>query len=133
MGISRVIDRDKGYKSFKKRVSKIGGQSVKVGIDADAEYPNGVPVALVAAVHEFGSDTVPARAPIRKAAERGRVSTLLLVNKLIGAVIDGRLTVEQALERAGTFERDLIRKEIVRQGLVDTGRLVRSVDFEVTK
>lgn len=130
---SRVIDRDRGYKALKRRLLDLGDKEVAVGIPEDATYPNGTPVALVGAVHEFGNAEHKAKAPLRKAFDRGKAEVRLEVRKVARAIVDGRMTEEQALLGLGEKQVELVRQEVIRAGLVDSGRLRDSYQAEVRK
>ncbi len=128
---SRVIDRDRGYKALTRRLLDLGDKEVAVGIPEDAEYPNGTPVALVGAVHEFGSDDIKASAPLRRAFDRGRAELRPEIKKAVRSIVDGVKTEEQALQGLGDKEVELVRQEVSRAGLVDSGRLRDSYAAEV--
>jgi len=57
-----------GGKSWKKALEPYrnsGRMQVKIGVLEGATYPDGTPVAAIAAVHEFGTAHVPARSFMR--------------------------------------------------------------------
>lgn len=60
-------DRDRGAMALLKRAAALANHTrLSVGIPADAPaYPDGTPVQVVAAAHEFGTSTVPQRSFIR--------------------------------------------------------------------
>jgi len=71
-------------KKFFKNAGKGGIRSVDVGIFAGSRYPDGTPVAAVAAWNEFGTDhgwgRIPERPAIRN-ANRGNEDTLIRLIK----------------------------------------------------
>lgn len=60
-------DRDRGAAQLLRLAAALANHTrLSVGVPADAPaYPDGTPVQVVAAVHEFGTDTVPQRSFIR--------------------------------------------------------------------
>ena len=85
-----VEAKDTGASDLMRKISSLG-QSVTVGIHGDArDYPDGTPVVVVGATHEFGSSTVPQRSWLRgwldtdgakKIADAGE--------RALGEVVDG--------------------------------------------
>lgn len=57
---TRVVDR--GWQEILRTTARLSGTRIVVGVAEDATYPDGTPVALVGAAHEFG---VPGRVPQR--------------------------------------------------------------------
>ena len=118
---------------------------VSIGFLADATYHDGKPVAMVAALNEFGHEDVPPRPFFRgmiqdKSPEWPEaVGDLLIANGY-----DGQRTLEQTgaaikgqLQEAITVYvgPGLAESTIERKGhdkeLIDTGTLLRSVDYAV--
>ena len=125
------------------------GPDVEVGFFATAKYPDGTPVALVAATNEFGTDDghIPERPFFRNAIRKGKepVREVLAENLTHenGYALDRR-----TLERVGHQLTAEIKKSIVtlrdppnkpstirRKGssnpLVDTTTMMRSVTHRV--
>ncbi|WP_407651797.1 hypothetical protein [Bombella saccharophila] len=124
---------------------------VSVGFFRDATYPDGTPVATVAAVQEFGSDRIPARSFMRTTiAERSRQWPCAAEAALRATRCDAR----QALERLGAAVSNDVQQKIaaitepplapstVRQRLkkgserpdkplIDTGHMAQSVRYQV--
>lgn len=140
----------KGGEKLKKALGEIGRQlsgpsTVRVGFLARATYPNGLPVALVAAWNEFGTKKMPARPFFRNmiAAKKnewpkGIATQLKATNydvrktlELTGMAISGQL--RQSI--IDTNSPPLALSTIARKGhskpLVDTGHMIGSVDYEV--
>jgi len=128
--------------------------AVLVGIfEAEGGKPHGddaLTVLEVAAVHEFGSETVPERSFLRgwfdENIERAREALRVLMVQ----VVEGRLRPETALNRFGLWLQAEIQKRIAegippplaeitieRKGssvpLIDKGQLRSSVTFKVEK
>lgn len=139
-----------GGDKLKKALSDISKKaknaaSVDVGFLADATYPNGVSVPMVAALNEFGTEKAPPRPFFRgmisdKSGEwPDAVAGLLVANNY-----DARKTLEQTgaaikgqLQEAITVYvgPPLSPVTIARKGhdkqLVDSSTMLRSVDFRV--
>lgn len=129
---------------------------VKVGVLADQggdeshdDAGGEITMVELMAIHEFGNDTIPERAPIRSTFN-GAVWLPDFTAKLCKGVIDGKLTVENALALLGTRGASEVKKKITTgphlppplqpatvaakgsdRPLVDTGRLVASISFQV--
>lgn len=135
-----------------------GGPHVQVGfLDASklhdqASETTGKPVTVVevALANEFGTDTIPERPFMRTSAKELAPRMKALGAQLIAAVIAGRMTVDQALDRLGLTAQTAIKKTIddwkippnspstiARKGadnpLVDTGQMRNSVQYVKVK
>jgi hypothetical protein len=124
-----------------------GADSVKVGFLAGAKYPDGTPVAMIAAIQEFGAPAagIPPRPFFRKmiAAKQGEwpkaIAALLKANnynaaqtlRQTGEAVAGQL--KQSI--VDTNEPPLKPATVQRKGfakpLIDTGHMLASVDYEV--
>lgn len=122
--------------------------TLRVGFLESATYPDGKPVAMIAAIQDFGAPGVgiPPRPFFRNmiANKRGEwpkaIADLLKANdydakktlEIAGQAIAGQL--RQSI--INTNEPPLAASTIARKGsakpLVDTGHMLNSVDFEVT-
>lgn len=101
-------------------------RSVEAGFFDDNDDGKGMPVTSIAAWHEFGTKDYPERPFMRQARETMRTP-------IKTAIKSGGLVVDQALAKGiGETMEGEIRGSIERNGLVDTGRLRRSVTHKVT-
>lgn len=118
---------------------------LRVGFLENAKYPKGTPVAMVAAIQDFGTKKIPSRPFFRnmiaaKKSEWGPALELALKrNKMdvkksmqqLGEGIAGQL--RQSIR--DTNEPPLSPVTIARKGfekpLVDTGHMLASVDYEI--
>lgn len=134
---------EKHLKELSKRVTK--ASSVDIGFLEDATYPDGKPVALVAAFNEFGTSKAPPRPFFRgmvteKSPEWGDAIGDLLTT----AGFDAEKTLALAGEGiAGQLRQSIVDyvgpplapSTVKRKGsdkqLVDTGVMLRSVDKRV--
>lgn len=101
--VNKVIDRDRGYRRVMSALRDIDRTTVEVGWFPDQSYPDGTPVALVAAVHEHGAPAVgvPARPFLGPTADRKRRSWTGIARDLHERVLLGRLSVAGAARLLG--------------------------------
>ena len=129
-----------------------GIKKVQIGFFETARYPNGIPVASVAAWNEFGRQGrgrrkgVPARPFFRKGAQAARTP----VNQLLYAslnprtmVVDKRLAHQVGDLVAGSVKETIVtvrkppntpytvRKKGSSNPLIDTTRMMRSASYRV--
>lgn len=118
---------------------------VSVGFLADATYPDGKPVAMVAALNEFGHENVPPRPFFRgMIQDKSPEWPEAVGNLLVANSYDGRRTLEQTgaaikgqLQESITeyVGPPLAESTIARKGhdkqLVDSGVLLRSAAYRV--
>lgn len=86
----------------------------KVGWFATAHYQDGTPVALVAAVNEFGwpEHNIPPRLGMRATADAMRAVWGTLATTLAHRVLDGNMTGAEMMEALGLKAAGDIRKHI---------------------
>lgn len=136
---------ERRLKEISAKLKKAG--SVRVGFLEGALYDDGTPVAMIAAIQEFGAPAagIPPRPFFRgmikdKSSEwPGAIEKLLVANdydaeqtlKLTGAAVAGQLR-KAIVDFVGVL---LKPATIARKGhskaLVDSGKMLQSVDFEV--
>lgn len=151
-----VTVKDNGANELLKRLRDGAAhpRTVKVGVlsDQPKEEHGGSTGAMslieVAAVHEFGTDTVPQRSFIRATVDEHRAEIDALEKHLAAQVLAGEITEEKALNLLGAkvaawmqariaqgIPPELKPETIARKGsskpLVDTGQLRSSVTFLV--
>lgn len=117
--------------------------------ETDADH-DGVTNLLIAAVHEFGTDDgrIPQRSHIRSYFDEERKKIERFAASKAGQVLDGRITLRQALEQIGLLMLSLHKKKIrssipppnapstiARKGsdktLIDTGQMLNSSTTKV--
>lgn len=134
-----------GGQNFERVLARIGtnasnAREVRVGFLASATYPDGKPVALIAAIHNFGKWPFFSTMIKEKQAEWGpAIANLLVANnydalkvlQLTGEAVSGQLR-QQIVD---TISPPNAPSTIARKGfdkpLVDTGHMLNSVDYEV--
>ena len=108
----------------------LNGRSVTVGIPACAKYPDGTPVARVAAMVEYGTAKMEPRPFMRTARAENSAKWRAMLKTAARNAALGKTTIDKALMRVGeTMKRD-IQDAVMAQGAVRTGRLRDS--FTVT-
>lgn len=153
-----VEDIDMGYKKFMATMADMAGEvGVDVGIlqkDGSANYDEGdATLAQVATYNEFGSKDgkhPPERSFLRSTADTNRTKYADRIQKSVEAAVDGKLHIERGLGLVGEMAKnDVVRtidtlkdppnaaSTVARKGannpLVDTGRLKRSISYQVVK
>lgn len=145
MGLA-IKDIDRGYSEFVKGFAALDGLGVTIGIHAE----EGSELAVIAASHEFGTDTVPERSFLRATLDEQDGAYREATADAIRSVLDGKRSAQVALERLGLrVVRDVRGK--IRSGLdpalapatiaakgsskplIDTGRLLRSITYQVRR
>ena len=98
--------------AIRKALSASGVTSLQVGFFKNARYPNGTPVAAVAAWNEFGTVAIPERPFFRNALRR----SLDPVRELVAERVDPRkMEVDPLLaDEVGAYVAGQVQSEIVR-------------------
>jgi len=125
MAKARVVDRDRGWAAMVARAEAMaGGAYVKVGILGDKggglhERDAGgkgkpLTVAEIGAVNEFGTEDghVPERSFLRSTFDRLHPELTADAAKLLPQVLDGKLSVETALNVLGAKLAGAIKRTI---------------------
>lgn len=127
-GTNRVIDRDLGWQDLLARARALaGGAYSKVGILADSSRgglhqvgPDGkaapLTVAEIAVVQEFGTEDgrTPSRSFVRSTFDEQRGALAADARKLLVAVVlDGKMSVDRALNILGLKLASMIREKII--------------------
>ena len=122
--------------------------TLRVGFLENAKYPDGTPVAMIAAIQDFGAPKVniPPRPFFRnmirtKQKEWGPgIAALLRTNNwdaeralnLTGQAIAGQLRQSIQDTNSPPLQPATIARKGFAKPLVDTGHMLNSVDYEVT-
>jgi hypothetical protein len=124
-----------------------GGGALRVGFLENATYPNGTPVAMIAAIQDFGAPNVniPPRPFFRnmiaaKQKEWGPAIGQLLVDNdydlqkaldIAGVAIGGQLRQSIIDTNAPPLSPVTIRRKGFDKPLIDTSVMINSIDHEV--
>lgn len=149
-----AVRRLPGYPGVERALGDIArrlgdGGTVRVGFLEGATYPDGTPVAMVAAIQDFGApragipprpffrNMVAAKSPSWPAAvEANLKKTSYDVDKtlaLVGEGIAGQLRQSIVDTNEPPLAPSTIRAKGSSKPLVDTGHMLASVDYEVVK
>lgn len=155
---SRVEFDDGPLKDLKARLSVVDQMHVKVGVLAskggNAEHADdGITMIELAAIHEFGSPAanIPERSFIRRTFTFKRIQLDPLQRKLAKALVLGKITPIVAMNMLGQWAAAQVKRTITAdepippplkpatiaakgstRPLVDTGRLVGAISYEVS-
>ena len=148
----RTILLDRGWSRIRRNALGMNGRAVKVGILADAGTNDGVAIVDYAVFNEFGTETIPARPFMRKAADDNEAAALAQARGLAGMMMAGRLTPDQVLHQIGLWFQARVRTTIRtafrwavpnapatvrRKGssrpLIDTGAMHGAVNYELER
>jgi phage gpG-like protein len=148
----RYVKDDKGeQKRIEKLLRKMSNAPhVAVGILQDEAIDNNFSMVDLALVHEFGSKDgrIPQRSFMRSTCDAKRNEHIKLADILQSKIIDGSLSIRQALGQLGEVaEKDMvqainngikpqlkpatIRRKKSSKPLIDTGRLKGSIKHEI--
>lgn len=98
----KITQDNSGSEALEKLADQIKKSKLEVGFFESAKYPDGTPVAYVAAIQEFGypEGNIPSRPFFRNAISQND-GWKDLANKAVMAVIEGRMGLNQALNQMG--------------------------------
>lgn len=143
-----VTDRDMGLDALERDMRELERHSVKIGIQAGEGEQDGTDLLDIAIYNEFGTATIPSRPFMRQTADRQADNAGKIGERYLELVITGKLTPVNAYRRLGEWyqgvQRDAVRhggwapnapSTIRRKGsnkpLIDTGKLVNAIRYEV--
>lgn len=121
MARNQVIDKDLGWKELLARVAELAGDAyTKVGLlggdDAGGLHEPGSPLTTteIGIVNEFGTadGRVPERSFLRACFDLKREELAAMAAKLLTGVIDGKLSVDKALNVLGAWFAAEVKKFI---------------------
>lgn len=102
----------KGLDKLKQTLEAIQKKEARVGFFETSTYPDGTPVAYVAAIQEFGHGKIPPRPFMRPAQQQNESKWLRTGAHLISESVQGSITPEQALDQIGQIAAGDVRKAI---------------------
>lgn len=107
----KIKDNDKGWKNFVKAMQDIDGMRAHVGYwGGKIHNDSALPVVYLAAIHEYGTEKIPARPFLRTAADSGQDAIFGDVMRVARQVISGRRDGKSLLR----FAANKFRKHIAR-------------------
>ncbi|CAJ48929.1 hypothetical protein [Bordetella avium] len=147
-----------GTERLKRALAEVSAKRVQVGFFDTAQYPDGTPVAYVAAIQEFGypQGNIPARPFMRPTVKARELPWAKQVAGVMMGVIKGEVTAQHGFEQVGalaagdiaraiskvsspplkesTLQARQSRKKtpgVSKKPLVDTGLMIQSVTYQV--
>lgn len=153
----KITQDNSGSEALEKLADQIKKSKLEVGFFESAIYPDGTPVAYVAAIQEFGypAGNIPSRPFFRNAISQND-GWKPLATKAMRAVVEGRMELNQALNQMGlkmaadvkdsitdgsyealkqsTLDARQSRKRtqgVASKPLIDTGQMLQSVTYAV--
>lgn len=119
LGTVKTTSIDRGEKQIRAAIAELAkspqGPHVKVGILAAAgkhDGGEGLSVAEIAIFNEFGTKTIPERGFMRAAAAELAPTMATLGARLLGLFIQGKVSIDQALDQMGLKAQSVIKRTI---------------------
>jgi hypothetical protein len=105
--MGKVIDKDKGWNRLQELAKRLAANDVHVRVGvlddgrAGSEDRGGITTGQLAVAMEFGTSHVPARSWVGLTFDRARAEVQADMRQLLGRVVDGKITVDKALNVLG--------------------------------
>lgn len=149
------FDKKSGWDELFSAFEEAEDAVVRVGfLRSEAHQGSDMTVAKIAAIHEFGTDTMPERSFMRSAIDGNKGKIQKTIDTLASKVIDGKMPQKQALGLIGEMIKGLMKQRITAQGpgvkgawqdisqatkdrkgsskiLIDTGQMINSISWEI--
>lgn len=98
--------------ALKKTLEAMQKKEVRVGFFDTAHYPDGTPIAYVAAIQEFGHGKIPPRPFMRPAQLDNQAKWLGAIARGAKQAMDGKIDFVTVLEQVGMVAAGDVRKAI---------------------
>ena len=156
--MTKIVTDDRVLKALVKRLKALGKMGVKVGVlgakGGDREHSDGISMVELAAIQHFGSPAagVPARPFITDAIKAGKKEQAKVSAGIARKLMKPSYTNDMALNTLGVWASAQVKKHVMsgppmkppnaastvaKKGssrpLIDTGRMINSVNHEVVK
>jgi HK97 gp10 family phage protein len=149
--VAKIIDKDKGLKRIVANIKELSDYSIKMGVLGN-QMVEGVSVVDYAIYNEWGTSRIPARPFMGTTYDRYADELIVRAKHLAGEMIEGRMKPKQVVDTLGLWYVSKI-KMTIREAkswavpnaastinlkgssspLIDNGRMLNAVNFEVTK
>ena len=106
------IQRSSKSDAIKKMLRDLESKEIRVGFFDTAKYPDGTPIAYVAAIQEFGYGPIPPRPFMRPAELQNQNKWQRGIAAGVKAALNGAITIDHALEQVGMVAAGDVRKAI---------------------
>jgi len=113
--MARVVRKPgPGMEQLKNALAALDDKVGKVGWFESAKYPDGTPVAYVAAIQEFGyaAGGIPPRPMLRSTINEQSAAWIALVTSGAKAIMAGNSTTQNVMEALGLLAAADVRKKI---------------------
>lgn len=112
--MGKVIRKREAVEQVRIAVEGLGDTAGKVGYFESSKYPDGTPVAYVAAIQEFGADEqgIPARPTMRPTIAAQSPEWARQFGAGARAVVQGKTTAPKVMEAVGMLAAGDVRKAI---------------------
>jgi len=114
--VTKKILKDIDFRAFDdlKRRINAGKHTVRVGVPSGDAEADGTSVAMIAAVHEYGSPSqgIPERPFLRVAMQENTKKYVLLNRRNLIEVLNKRMTIEQALGQLGAMAQGDVQAKL---------------------
>lgn len=121
--MSRVEDKDLGLNRIIRTLNKdLDGVVVKVGVQAKEKAARrgkdgsirttDQPLAVIAAIHEFGLDGMPQRSFMRSAYDENKPTIYAMVDNIANGAVKG-MSVGTAINQLGNNVQGMVQQKIV--------------------
>lgn len=99
---------------FKKVLDELDKKVIKVGYFSNSHYTGGLPIALVAATHEYGSmiKRIPPRPTLSPALHKNQAKYQDAISRAVIASLKGTVTISNAFEQIAELAAADVYKEI---------------------
>lgn len=154
------VMRKGGTEKLRATLKEVSSKQIRVGFFPEAKYPDGTPVAYVAAIQEFGypQGNIPARPFLRPTQESKKSDWGRQIAGAVRGAIDGKVEVAAAFDALGSASAGDVSRTISRlmtpalapatgkarqsraskkakvvsiKPLVDTGQMIQAVTYIV--
>lgn len=106
------VKRSSRVPAIKKALAELDSKEIRVGFFDTAKYPDGTPIAYVAAIQEFGYKSIPPRPFMRPAENKNKAKWAKQIAEGVRAALDGKVTIEHALEQVALGAAGDVKKAI---------------------
>lgn len=106
------VRRTSNSEAIKKMLAELERKEIRVGFFENSKYPDGTPIAYIAAIQELGYGPIPPRPFMRPAKEANSSKWAKGIASGIRSVIAGQTTLDYALEKVGMVAAGDVRKAI---------------------
>lgn len=148
----RTSSRGDAAKTLQKFIKELDAEDVLVGVPRGAKEDNGMSIALIASVHEFGSPkrNIPERSFLRAGIRASTEDISKIAARQLKLIAKDQQTPSNAIQMLGLAGQAAVQKYI-RHGdfeplsprtieakgsdkpLIDTGNMLQSITYEVRK